>query len=423
MNTELACPHTIKDIVADYHSKKESLAQNIAEFEAAEHVMNSSVQVIGGFTGDSFPKKSYLGESTGQRILLASAWLAIYKRLGFDNVFSAEDKRKFDQSLTSPAPLNMENLQATFGRYWENPRYYILKGLAEAFCQLDKFYKSHSNFGIGVKGLPKRAIIRYFGGYGSWGSDQLKDMCEAMLQVTGESGLSQDERQLIYGSKLRMEDFKLPRLGLEVRTFQNGNAHVYFNKRALHVVSEAMHEFYGDVLPDAHEKGERTTSTAVSKDLQFYRTPKAVIDRVLDSVLVRPGGYVLEPSCGDGAIMDALKGRGIDCAGVEYDVGRANTAKGKGHSVHIGNFLDMVPEPKYDMVIMNPPFYGKHYVKHIEQAKRFLKDGGTLVSILPASAWYEHKMIKGQWFDLPVGSFRESGTNVNTGFIVMRGDK
>lgn len=420
---QLACPHSVKDIVADYKAKSDALKYEIATYEAAELRLNQAVQVIGGYTGDSFPRKQYLSESEGQRILLSSTWLAIYKRLNLDKVFSAEDKRKFEQSLANPAPLTMENLQATFGRYWENPRYYILKGLAEAFCRLDKFYKSHSNFGVGVKGLPKRVIIKSFGGYGSWGSDHLKDMCEAMLQVTGEKMLTQEELREIYSHKLRNEDFELPRLGLSIRTFKNGNAHVYFNKRALRIVSDALHEFYGDVLPDAYDKGERATSTEVSKDLQFYRTPKKVIEHVLASVAIPKGAIVLEPSCGDGAIMDALKEQGVTCIGVEYDAGRAAAAKRKGHSVHVANFLETAPTKDYDMVIMNPPFYGKHYVKHIEHAKKFLKDGGTLVSILPASAWYEHKLIKGQWHDLPIGSFRESGTNVNTGFVVMRGVK
>lgn len=416
----IACPHTVRDILAEYHEKKGAVSSEIAEFEKAEQRLNAAVQVIGGFTGDSFPKKNYLSEREGQRILLSSTWLAIYKRLGLDGVFSATDKRKFEQSLTNPPELTLENLQATFGDYWENPRYYILKGLAEAFCNLDKFYKSHSNFGIGVKGLPKRAIIRSFGGYGSWGSDQLKDMCEAILQVSGDKPLTQDEKALIYRSKLHSDNFELPRLGLSIKIFGNGNAHVHFNNRSLHLVSDALHEFYGTVLPDATAKGEKPKSTEVSKDLQFYRTPKKVVQHVLQSINIRKEHLVLEPSCGDGAIMDELKAMGVDCVGVEYHQGRAAQAKSKGHKVMVGNFLDMIPTPTYDMVVMNPPFYGKHYVKHIEQAKGFLKDGGTLVSILPASAWYDHKIIKGQWHDLPMGSFRESGTNVNTGFIVIR---
>ena len=161
------------------------------------------------------------------------------------------------------------------------------------------------------------------------------------------------------------------------------------------MVNDALHEFYGAVLPDAHDKGERPQSTAVAKDLQFYRTPKAVVDRVIESVYLPKGATVLEPSCGDGAILDGLRKAGYQCSGIEYHAGRASEARAKGHSVLTANFLDTAPDPVYDAVVMNPPFYGKHYLKHIEHALKFVKPGGVLVSILPASAWYEHKKITG----------------------------
>lgn len=420
MTTQIAYPHTVRDIVTEYKQKSESLADEIKAFANAEAQIDNAVQVIGGITSESIITRSYPSESAGQRILLSSAWQAIYIRLGLDNVFSAEDKRKFQQSLTKPAPLTLENLQATFGKYWENPRYYILKGLAEAFCSLDKFYKSHSNFGFGVNKIPKRAILSNFNGYGTWGADRLKDIAEAMLQVTGEPKLTQEELSSIQKYRLRIEDFDIPRLGLSIKMFKNGNAHVHFNARALQVVNDALAEFYGDVLPDAHDKGDKPQSTAVAKDLQFYRTPKAVVDRVIESVYLPKGALVLEPSCGDGAILDGLRKAGYQCSGIEYHAGRALEARAKGHSVLTANFLDTAPDPVYDAVIMNPPFYGKHYLKHIEHAMKFIKPGGVLVSILPASAWYEHGKIKGQWHDLPIGSFRESGTNVNTGFVIIR---
>lgn len=58
-------------------------------------------------------------------------------------------------------------------------------------------------------------------------------------------------------------------------------------------------------------------------------------------------------------------------------------------------------------------------MKHVEHALKFLKAGGKLVSILPTTARYDHGLIdelpnKKSWSDLPVGSFSESGTNVNT---------
>lgn len=129
---------------------------------------------------------------------------------------------------------------------------------------------------------------------------------------------------------------------------------------------------------------------------------------------------VLEPSCGDGRILDAVRARRQQGLGIEYHAGRAAEAKAKGHSVVTANFLECPPRAEFDAVVMNPPFYGRHYVKHVRHALKFLKPGGTLVSILPATAHYDHQELEGEWRDLPVGSFAEAGTNVPTGLLRMR---
>lgn len=422
MSKEIAYPHTIRDIVVEYMNKKERLAGEIKEFYTHLAAINNAACVVGGYTSDPLVRDPYVYERNGQHLLLVSAWRALYVRLNLDQVFSAKDENLFEQSLLAPKELTLENLSAAFGDYWENPRYYILKGLAEVFCTLDKFYKSHTNFGIGAKGLPKRVILNGFAQTASRGSDRLVDMCRAMLQVTGEKALTNEERGSIRDGAFTGQGFELERLGLTVKVFANQNAHVHFSPRALQIVNEGLHEFYGTVLPD--DSGERPegkqASTEVSKDLQFYRTPTAVIERVLNNVHIKPGSLVLEPSCGDGAILDELVKRGMKAAGIEVDAGRAQQSRAKGHSVMIGNFLSVEPNPVYDAVVMNPPFVGKHYVKHVEHALKFLKDGGQLITILPASAWYEHKLLKGRWQDLPIASFRESGTNVSTGYLVIR---
>ena len=114
---------------------------------------------------------------------------------------------------------------------------------------MDKFYKSHSNFGIGKKGLPKRVILSSFKGWGSWGHDCLVDICQSMLQVKPDLWLGefipQDERkdwrQIIRENSHAWKvapPFKLEQFGLEVRSFMNGNAHVYFNPRALELIND-----------------------------------------------------------------------------------------------------------------------------------------------------------------------------------------
>jgi hypothetical protein len=123
--------------------------------------------------------------------------------------------------------------------------------------------------------------------------------------------------------------------------------------------------------------------------------------------------------------MDAIRARGHRLFGIEYHAGRAAEARAKGHNVLTANFLDQPAKPEFDMVVMNPPFFGKLYMRHVMHAFRFLKDGGTLVSVLPGTAKYDHGLIekefpRGEWRDLPVGSFSESGTNVPTGIFKVR---
>lgn len=42
------------------------------------------------------------------------------------------------------------------------------------------------------------------------------------------------------------------------------------------------------------------------------------------------------------------------------------------------------------------------------------KGGGMMRHVLPITARYDHGLLEGNWHDLPVGSFSESGTNINT---------
>lgn len=361
-----------------------------------------------------------------------STWNAIYKVMNLDMVFTAKDKRQFQQMLANPPEINEEKLVEVFGRFWANPRHYILKGLAEVFSGLDPFYKSHSNFGIGAKGLPKRIILNGWGGWGGYAIDKIVDMCQAMEQYRPNLWLGEfvpknerdSVRQILrhYSSSLSAtkQTFKIEQYGLEIRTFLNGNAHIYFNERALDLVNGALSEFYGEVLPDAAEEkpSKKAESTEVAKDLQFYRTPPAVVKEVLRSFYVDKTGVVLEPSCGDGAFLDALRAEGYKTFGVEVDPVRAQICIDKGHNVFVGNFLEFVCHEEYEGAILNPPFYGKHYLKHINKAIECLKVGGRLVAVLPAAAWYEHKKLPrgGTWRDLPVASFAESGTNIGTGY-------
>ena len=59
-----------------------------------------------------------------------------------------------------------------------------------------------------------------------------------------------------------------------------------------------------------------------AKDLAFFRTPKALAAEVVRDAKVQKGQRVLEPSAGDGALVEALLAVGAKVTAVEIDPAR-----------------------------------------------------------------------------------------------------
>lgn len=443
------------DLVAEYDEKVANADAVVAAYDAACASVEAAGVVMGTYSEPVLRGRAYVHAGDMRKNLLRSGWKAIYNRLNIDMIASANDKRLFERTLADPPPLTAEIVWSTFSHYYANPRLHVLRGLAEAFVDLDPAYKSHAKVKIGVKGLPKRVILHSVAGYGSshgsYGRDRLRDIINALAAYQGKPLMTHTDLSLILddGHALRVDNecpdpsqskYERERdpktvtvVGRDVwlKRYENGNGHLYFGPTALLDINRGLAEFYGEVLPDVDPvHPERAPSTAVAKDLQFYWSPPSVIAAALDLAGVHDltqWGHnppapirVLEPSCGDGRILDAVRARKQQALGIEYHAGRAAQAKAKGHSVLTANFLECPPKPEFDAVVMNPPFYGRHYVKHVRHALKFLKPGGTLVTILPASAHYDHQELEGEWRDLPVGSFADAGTNVPTGLLKLR---
>ncbi|MDF3606538.1 DUF4942 domain-containing protein [Paracoccus sp. DMF-8] len=410
----------VAELVSEYDAKRAALPDALAAFDAATTALKSAATLRGtqgNVTID--PRAPY--QSTLEQALLQSSWRHVYEVGGFERIASADDKRRFGQIFAAPPAFTAENLWKAFEKY-RDPRAAILRGMAEVFCQLDPAFKSHEKMKIGVKGLPKRVVLSSVGGYGSYGRDRLRDILNALASYQGLRLVEYADLSAILDDG---EALKADR-DVWLKRFQNGNGHLFFGPDALRDINAALAEYYGDVLPDCPEDRptKQRASTAVSKDLQYYPTPVAVVERVLADMLYGiKGKRVLEPSCGCGRFLDAMRAAGADVVGIEVDPVRAAMCEAKGHRVMRTNFLETVPTADFDRVVMNPPFYGRHYAKHVRHALRFLKPGGTLTAILPASARYDHGELddlRPHWDDLPVGSFTESGTNINTTVATIR---
>ncbi|MCL8382087.1 DUF4942 domain-containing protein [Xanthobacter aminoxidans] len=429
------------ELVAEYEMKVAAVPAALAEFEAAQNAVKMAAS-IGGTWGNRTLDTGRLGERDMLEALLSSAWRHTYQLYALENFASAADKKRIEQMFADPPPFTVENIRERFGAYIADPWGSILRGLAEQFEGLDPAFKSHEKVKIGVKGLPKRVILAGFNSYSScYGMERVRDIINALAAYQGKPLLTWPELALLEknGEALnaggtfpspfngRYDDKTIDVIGRGVwlKRFQNGRGHLFFGPEALRDVNRALAEFYGDVLPDAAEERPAAprAGTAVAKDLQYYPTPARVVERVLGDLRFKPGERVLEPSCGCGRFMDALRARGARVFGIEVDAARAAQSRAKGHSVLTANFLETEPTGDFDQVVMNPPFYGRHYARHVEHAMRFLKPGGRLTAILPVTARYDHGLLTGSWDDLPVGSFSESGTNINTTVLTMsRGD-
>jgi len=360
--TRIALPTTVADLIEEYEAKVAGIDAAIAQFGQACTAMDLMTTVQGNYIERVFDRPTLYPDSI-RKNLLKSGWRAVYRRLEIDSVASADDKKRFDQALADPPPLTMDNAKATFGDYLLRPRFHILRGLAEVFTQLDPAYKSHSKVKIGVKGLPKRVILSGWGSFhSSYSRDKFRDMMNALAAVRGQvpfdwlesldidDQLKTGEDAVLNGRDLvrhnigrgEPERFRSPVRGLAGGRFANGNAHVFFTPDALRDINLALAEFYGEVLPDAEpENIKPSASTAVSKDLQFYWSPPAVIDAALEYAEIHtannrgygkpaPAYRVLEPSCGDGRIMDELRARGCKAFGIEYHPPAGQRGAGEG---------------------------------------------------------------------------------------------
>lgn len=381
----------------------------------------------------------------------ASIWQHLFEHTGLNDCMDAVQKKEWRQLLMTEVPeITEENIRATFEGLSLQAGDIFKRGIANAFSKLDRRFRSHDGFKIG-----SRIILTHV--FNEWGHfryrsealDRLIDVERVFAKLDGEvpegSALMkriEEDRRTDHGirpcqSVTETEYFR-------IKGFKNGNVHLWFKRDDLvEQVNKLLAEYYGEVLPDGMPKTGNTgpeKSTALSKNLQFYATPKSVVERVLSDIYIGDDMRVLEPSAGDGAfVREILQRPGVRVDAVEVHPDRAailRSIPSNRLEVYQANFLDMPVREAYDLVIMNPPFSRNHWMQHVMHAWDFLKPGGNLVAILPVTAemgesqrhldfraWAD-KVRGSHWGflfrDLPEGSFRESGTMINTVVMNMR---
>jgi len=164
-----------------------------------------------------------------------------------------------------------------------------------------------------------------------------------------------------------------------------------------------------------------TGEVEVPKDeFEFFPTPLDVANKVREMAELCTGMKILEPSAGRGALIEGIEGCEIDC--IEKMAENADYLRQLAKGVVIkADFMEVEPDAKYDVVLMNPPFSKRQDIKHVNHAKQFLKDGGKLVAVMSAGVLFRQDKLTEEFREsvdsiekLPEGTFKQSGTMVNT---------
>ncbi len=163
-------------------------------------------------------------------------------------------------------------------------------------------------------------------------------------------------------------------------------------------------------------------TATLQKSLGAFYTDKTVADRLVDWAVCDGSATVLDPSCGDGAFLEAAYARLVGLGsrspriyGVDVSTDALRIAHERVEAAHLiqKNFFNLTPDslPSFDCVIGNPPFIryqtfngDKDTIGHqrakeagvvlprlasswapfVVHASRFLRRGGRLAMVMPS---------------------------------------
>lgn len=153
----------------------------------------------------------------------------------------------------------------------------------------------------------------------------------------------------------------------------------------------------------------------------WYATPVGVADNLavnyacngVDEIPHNLPFTLLEPSAGEGALVDAMvkfhqvEADNVTC--VELDPYRAAVCRAKGYKTHTGRFEEWAASytgPPFDLVVMNPPFSAPGnsdlWAEHVRLAWTLVGPGGSLTAIVARN--YEYRR---GWGDKNINAVRD----------------
>jgi predicted RNA methylase len=205
---------------------------------------------------------------------------------------------------------------------------------------------------------------------------------------------------------------------------------------------KAKAHLFADDPAERLDEAILTGSFTRPQDFGFFPTPSDLADRLVDAAGVTDQDVVLEPSAGQGALVDAILRRAPGAAVIAVELLPANVRvlreKYRGNdriSILEGNLFDHDPElPDFfdspTCAVMNPPFARHADLDHVHHVWLCWLKRRRTCAIMSAGVSFRQDTRTSNFREfvtrgggsiepLPEGSFKTSGTSVNTVLVTM----
>ena len=169
------------------------------------------------------------------------------------------------------------------------------------------------------------------------------------------------------------------------------------------------------------------------KKFQFFATPPNIAMRLAVRLGdVSSSDRILEPSAGTGSLVKAVLDEWPDCIVDCYELMPENRSElEKINNAHVlGDDFITAEVGMYDKIIANPPFAKNQDILHVTKMWEHLNKGGQMAVIMSCHWQFAQDKDSVRFRELvynvnhdittlPAGSFKESGTNIETVMLVL----
>jgi hypothetical protein len=168
----------------------------------------------------------------------------------------------------------------------------------------------------------------------------------------------------------------------------------------------------------------------IKKEFQFFETPKELAKQMIELAEICENDFVLEPSAGQGAIVDLFPKNFESVILYELNPVNQKVLQSKGYQLAGDDFLKCEHKNFFTKIIANPPFSKNQDIDHVLKMYEVLQEGGRIITIM-SNHWKNSDNKKEtefrNWLEtvdytietIPANTFKESGTSIAACLLII----